>query len=52
MLLSVLRRDSVVVDLLCNALPIVCGRSVHVITLCHFSFATIFKMKRKLVALL
>ena len=40
-LLSVLRRDSVVVDMLFNVLPIVCGSSVFVfvllcITLCPF----------------
>ena len=48
---------SIVVDLLFNVLPIVCGSSVFVfvllcITCVHSSFAIILKRKRKLVALL
>ena len=47
----------VVVDILFNVLPIVCGNSVFdfvllCITLCPSSFAIILKKKRKLVALL
>ena len=48
---------SVVVDILSNVLPIVCGSSVFFfVLLCitgvHSSFAIILKRKRKLVALL
>ena len=48
---------SVVLDLLFNALTIVCGSSVFVfvllcITCVHSSFAIILKRKRELVALL
>ena len=41
---------SVVVDLLFNVLPIVCGISLFYAFLCvHFSFAIILKRKRELV---
>ena len=57
-MLSVLRQcGSVVVDLLSNVLPFVCGSSVFVfiflcIILCHSNFAIILKRKRRLAALL
>ena len=55
--MSVLRMGSVVVDILFNALPIVCGSSVFVffgyaLLRVHSSFAIILKRKRKLIALL